>query len=305
MNDVKPQVGFFALKPRLTVFHKPSLELQTCYLKYKTVVSKITACECIDKITRKLVSLLEIKRSKKEREFVDMTITRRYHAEKASDYDVFASCITYHDKFQTAIGAVLEKRLDRIRKPQILEIACGTGFTTEKIVAAVPDATITAVDIDPDMLLLAKQRVNGQSVHFYEEDVFETIGAHATGRFDAVVSGYFAHNFPAPERAQLFREIGRIVKVGGAIVIGDKITRDGIRENWWDLKAGIACLEKFRRTEYAHLEELWIEHYLDDHAIRLTESEQRELFRTAGCDDVTLFMRYGFDAVMSGIRVNA
>jgi len=234
-----------------------------------------------------------------------MTITtRRYHAEKASDYNVFAGCIPYHDKFQSAIAAALKKRMTGISKPLILEIACGTGFTTEQIVQAVPNAIIHAVDIDPDMLTMAEKRLAGYTnVHFCEENIFETIHARATGKFDAVVSGYFAYNFPATERTLLYYGIGRVVRIGGAVVIGDKITRDGILKNWRDLKAGIACFEKFRRTEFAYLEELWIEHYLDDHGIRLTESEQRELFRVAVCDDVTLHVRYGFDAVMSGVRI--
>lgn len=233
-----------------------------------------------------------------------MITTRRYHAENAADYDVFAGCIPYHEKFQTAIGTALKNRLTGISQPRILEIACGTGFTTQQIVAVAPNAMIRAIDIDPDMLAIANQRLAGKAnVHFCKEDIFETIKGYASQEYDAVVSGYFAHNFPATERIMLYHGIKYAVKIGGAVVIGDKITRDGILENWWDLRAGIACFEQFRRTEHAYLEELWIEHYLDDHAIRLTESEQRELFRVAGCDDITLHVRYGFDAVMSGVRI--
>jgi len=233
-------------------------------------------------------------------------MSSRFYTGDGKEYDAFVGCIPYHGDFQSLIATTLRDRLGKANRPRILEVGCGTGFTTEKVAAIFPEAKIIATDNDCGMLAVAIERLRGfKNVEPMEVDIFDIIDDFSPGDFDAVVSGYCAHNLTPFWRAMLFQKIGRVVKKGGAVVIGDKIARNDIVLHWNDLELGIASFEQLRGTDFAHLKGFWIQHYLNDDAIRLTESEQEVLFRMAWCDDIVLHRRWGFDAVMSGIRVNA
>jgi len=89
-----------------------------------------------------------------------------------------------------------------------LEIGCGTGLFTEKF--ARTGAHVLAVDISPDLLVIARQRGLPESQVQFVEQRFED--SDAQGPFDAVVGSSVLHHLelrPAVERIfQLLRPGG-------------------------------------------------------------------------------------------------
>lgn len=56
---------------------------------------------------------------------------------------------------------------------RILEIGCGTGYLTERLVQLFPQCQLTAVDLAPGMIEVAKERVKDKPVGFICADVEE------------------------------------------------------------------------------------------------------------------------------------
>ena len=87
---------------------------------------------------------------------------------------------------------VVERALEHIRgldEPKVLDVGTGTGAIALAIADEVPTARVTAVDVSPDALALARENldltgVNGR-VRLVEHDLTSGLGKHD---FDLVVS---------------------------------------------------------------------------------------------------------------------
>ena len=94
---------------------------------------------------------------------------------------------------------------------KVLEIGCGTGEFTKKI--AQTGADITAVDISPDLLKIAKETIPNVNVRFHIQNV-ENLD-FKDGSFDVVIGSSILHHLnlnPA------LKEIYRVLKRGGGTV---------------------------------------------------------------------------------------
>jgi SAM-dependent methyltransferase len=96
---------------------------------------------------------------------------------------------------------------------RVLDVACGTGVVA--VTAARRGATVTALDLTPELLARAREnaRIAAVSIDFHEGDVEQL--PFESSSFDVVVSQY-GHIFaPRPEVA--VAEMLRVLKPGGTI----------------------------------------------------------------------------------------
>jgi len=101
-----------------------------------------------------------------EREIIDEQI--RYYRARAAEYDETADWRV--DPFEAdwhVLVAALEAFGPRGR---VLEIACGTGQWTKRLLGYSTD--ITAIDSSPEMIGIAKEKLRSPAVRFIETDVF-------------------------------------------------------------------------------------------------------------------------------------
>ncbi|CAG0978455.1 Demethylmenaquinone methyltransferase [Phycisphaerales bacterium] len=110
----------------------------------------------------------------------------------------------------------LSARLAPGANDRILELACGTGIVTRQIVGAMPKgATLTATDISPPMLEIAKQEVGTDPrVTFQAVDACSLPFAAAS--FDAIVCQYGVMFFP--DKVKAMREARRVLKPRGRYI---------------------------------------------------------------------------------------
>ena len=67
----------------------------------------------------------------------------------------------------------LISRLQDKKYNDILEIACGTGRVTKHLAAAVKHDTLTATDLNPDMISTAKEKVDDKSIKWISADAMQ------------------------------------------------------------------------------------------------------------------------------------
>jgi len=97
---------------------------------------------------------------------------------------------------------------------KILEVGCGTGIYTEKL--AKTDADIIAIDISPDLLAQARDKIKSPKVSFLESDL-ENL-PFSDENFDAVVGVSILHHVNV---IMALKEIRRVLKPGGSIVFSE------------------------------------------------------------------------------------
>jgi ubiquinone/menaquinone biosynthesis C-methylase UbiE len=128
----------------------------------------------------------------------------------------------------------LDKAYDRLAShieqgQQVLDLGCGTGALTLR--AAQRGAMVKGVDINPQMLEMAGERVRerglGQNVELVEMGVAELDGEEAQ-RYDAVMSGLCFSELSKDEVAYTLKEVARILRPGGLLLIADEIKPQGL-----------------------------------------------------------------------------
>jgi SAM-dependent methyltransferase len=123
------------------------------------------------------------------------------------------------DITQQRIAAV--SQLPRDRYDHIYEPGCGGVSTFRALATVYPDARLTGCDLSPLLLrngaMLARRQ--GLDVTLKQRDATAT--GEADESVDAVVTYALHHELPPKENAALFREMLRILKPGGDIVLSD------------------------------------------------------------------------------------
>lgn len=104
--------------------------------------------------------------------------------------------------------------LGDVRGLDVLDLGCGTGRWAAPLAAG--GAAVTAVDFSAGMLARAKEKAGWDRVRFIAHDLGKGLPFDA-GAFDRVLCCLVLDH--VAELAPLFREMGRVLRVGGGIVI--------------------------------------------------------------------------------------
>lgn len=81
----------------------------------------------------------------------------------------------------------------------LLDLGCGTGASTLALLAAAPQARITAVDGSAGMLAKAQQADWPQRVSFVHARAEQLAAAGVIGPFDGIFAAYLVRNLPDPD----------------------------------------------------------------------------------------------------------
>lgn len=152
----------------------------------------------------------------------------------SGSYDVHASHRDFDSEIERLRAQTLASWTKELRHLQwfglrngmeVLEIGCGPGFVTEQLIGAFPDSRVTAVEIDRTLAERARVYLNASDT---DRVRIQHASANATGLADdtfdfAIARLIFQH---LPEPGQAAREIWRVLKPGGKLVIID--SDDGV-----------------------------------------------------------------------------
>ncbi|GAA3940535.1 class I SAM-dependent methyltransferase [Streptomyces gulbargensis] len=109
-------------------------------------------------------------------------------------------------------------------KPRVLDLACGTGSITDRLLKRFPEATSTGVDLDPALLTIAEGYFAGdERVTFVTADLkdpaWTELLPHDT--YDAVLTATALHWLHTEPLTALYGRLGALVREGGVFMNAD------------------------------------------------------------------------------------
>ncbi|MER6771984.1 class I SAM-dependent methyltransferase [Streptomyces bacillaris] len=109
--------------------------------------------------------------------------------------------------------------------PRVLDLACGTGSITDRLLRRFPDATSTGVDLDPALLAIARGTFEGDDrVTFVTADLKdpEWTARLPHTSYDAVLTATALHWLHSEPLAALYGQLGKLVRDGGVFMNADR-----------------------------------------------------------------------------------
>jgi SAM-dependent methyltransferase len=133
------------------------------------------------------------------------------------------------DRFAALIDAVEEAcgRPD----PLVVDLGCGPGSLSTRLLARLPEANVVAVDADPLLLGLGRAVVGASqpAPRFVEADLAQEGWSKALGLdrpVDAAVSTTALHWLAPARLAVMYAELATIIRPGGLLLNGDHLAED-------------------------------------------------------------------------------
>lgn len=108
--------------------------------------------------------------------------------------------------------------------PRVLDLACGTGTITDRLLRRLPGARSTGVDLDPALLTIATGYFGGEErAHFVSADLTAPDWAEALPHraFDAVVTATALHWLDTDQLRTLYGQLPGLLRAGGVFLNAD------------------------------------------------------------------------------------
>jgi SAM-dependent methyltransferase len=147
-----------------------------------------------------------------------------YYEARAPEYDrMLVADNGYDDAPGGLTSAVVEDALASSPVAgDALEIACGTGLWTRRLLRHV--TTVTALDASPAMLALHARRVPAPNVRRLQVDVFDWT---PDGTYDAVFFSFWLSHVPPGRFDAFWQVVAGALRPGGAVFFVDERAWDG------------------------------------------------------------------------------
>ena len=156
-----------------------------------------------------------------DRDLLDEQIA--YYRARAPEYDEWFLRLGRYDRGEehrrawfAEVAAVEASLRDAQPRGRVLELACGTGLWTRRLVELAEE--VTAIDASPEVIRLNRERVGSPRVHYVEADIF---GWHANEPYDFVFFGFWLSHVPPDRFDGFWSEVRAALKPGGCVFFVD------------------------------------------------------------------------------------
>ena len=142
-------------------------------------------------------------------------MSAQFHMDPETYLDEIRAEVPRYDELQEATIAAVP-----FAPRRVLELGVGTGETTRRLLARYPDAEVTGLDSQPEMVF--KAREHGITVRLARmQDPLPD------GPWDLVVSVLSVHHLDSDQKRDLFRRVreqSKAIVMGDVVVTGPQVT---------------------------------------------------------------------------------
>ncbi len=132
------------------------------------------------------------------------------------------------------LAAIFDVVEATVAKPAaVLDLACGPGSLSVRLLRRFPEAGVTLVDVDPALLAIARGVLGDDlRARIVPADLVDAgwAASLAAGGFDAVVTANSLHWLDEPTLRRLYGDLASLLRPGGVLCNADPMPDEGIDE---------------------------------------------------------------------------
>ncbi|MDR2425790.1 MAG: methyltransferase domain-containing protein [Endomicrobium sp.] len=149
-----------------------------------------------------------------------MENVKKHFEEEAKEYDkIITNLIPYYREMTDTLIDVLP--FEKQKNIKVLDLGCGTGTISKKVLEKFPNAELLCVDISEKMIEMTKIKLKSyKNVHFQTGN-FANI--EIKGTFDAAVSSLAIHHLTHKEKRVFYKKVYSLLKPDGYFYNADII----------------------------------------------------------------------------------
>jgi SAM-dependent methyltransferase len=203
----------------------------------------------------------------------------------------------------------------------LVDLGCGSGSLTVRLLEAFPDVQVIGIDVDPSLLPLAQLRTArfGDRVRFIQKDLRDQAWTDVlSDPVDGVVSSTALHWLTEKQLKRVYKQIASILRHGGIFLNADHVGSNfGPLQQFWEWHR--EEMRKQQRDPRADDWNTFMNAYLNELGVNAREIRQQVLgewegteegfplawhfdhLRKAGFAHVECFWRCDCDAIYGGI----
>jgi ubiquinone/menaquinone biosynthesis C-methylase UbiE len=102
---------------------------------------------------------------------------------------------------------------------KVLDLGCGTGTLTLMLKRAVPNAMVTGMDGDPQILAIAREKSRGINIQ-WDQGLASSL-PYPDSAFDRIVTSLVLHHLTQDDKRRAFKEMYRVLKPDGELHVLD------------------------------------------------------------------------------------
>lgn len=203
-----------------------------------------------------------------------------------------ASYVTHHSARFDMMVDVIEQVIPA--DGVVVDLACGPGSISARLLDRMPEVRSVAVDYDPVLLELGRQALasHGDRLRFVDVDLFDPDWTDVLGGMSvhAVLSSTALHWLPAHVLTRVYADVYRILEPGGVLLNADHLRHLDGRELFAELsrRDDERTQRRGRADGVPTWQEWWEEVVAVDHYARLAAERERRFAERPPNPDLSL-----------------
>lgn len=176
------------------------------------------------------------------------TAERRFQGKMSENYELIVMAFPHLEEMDRHLIENInnyEPSSER-RTLSVLEIGCGSGRATAKILSARTDIRLTAIDNEVKMIEQVQKTLQGivsnKQLEILQRDALTYLKSLKDNCFDIVASVLTLHNCLSSYRNEVLEEIYRVLVPGGKLINCDKLPQNDQAEYHYALEKHMALI---------------------------------------------------------------
>lgn len=223
-------------------------------------------------------------------------IKEHFENEAAIFDNIIIKIIPYYIEMIEALLSVIY--FDKTKKINVLDLGCGTGNLSKRVLDKYPNANIVCVDISQNMINIARQKlVDYKNVEFVVGDIEEI---EFKDKYDLVVSSLVLHHLITDDiKKNFYKKIFNMLNENGIFVNADVVIGTSNFLQDINISSWIKYMQKSCSDE--EIFSKWLKAYeQEDRPSKLMH--QIEWLKEIGFHNIDIIWKYYNFAVFTGIK---